>query len=173
LLLILAALFPPWTWRTYYSGFSPPGFSYGFLFSPPKSWAKIDLPRLFVECLLIVLVMGGLFLIFRRTKAEGKSDTTAVAPKKRRLLLFLTITLAALVLCLSFVSYAAIREIQRLDAYIQKVKTELSSPLHLEDLGPLPEGVTDLTQLSPCDAANSWANALTRRLDRIREDLGN
>ena len=107
LLLVLATLFPPWTWRTYYTGFSPPGFSYGFLFSPPETWARIDLSRLFVQYLLVVLVTGGLVLTFRATKGsdgENKADTTLAAPKRRRLLLAMTIILALLVLCLALVS---------------------------------------------------------------------
>ena len=62
LLLILATLFPPWTYsyRSRYSTSS--SSSYGFLFHPPFGGAKVNLAQLFVEWVLIALVTSGLFL---------------------------------------------------------------------------------------------------------------
>lgn len=87
LLLIVAALFPPWR-VGYSSGGSGlpelpklPGLggsrsyssSFGFLFKPPPGPASIELSRLIVEWTLISLLASGLFLWFK--------DRAAVSPQ--------------------------------------------------------------------------------------------
>lgn len=75
LLLVLATLFPPWTYSYRSSSLGLPRLprlptlsgsrsdsSYGFLFHSPSGGARVDLNRLFVECVLIVLVASGFFL---------------------------------------------------------------------------------------------------------------
>jgi CheY-like chemotaxis protein len=84
LLVVSAALFPPWKSRW--------GSSYGFLFLPPNGLATVDLTRLCVEWLLILFVAGGVFLAIRGRKgatAERKTGKPSSAGKNPRRLLIL------------------------------------------------------------------------------------
>lgn len=93
LLLVLATMFPPWTYSYRSSGSGLPRLprlptlsgsrsgssspsSYGFLFHPPSGGARVDLNRLFVEWVLIVLVASGFFL----SQAKRPTLTTEQAP---------------------------------------------------------------------------------------------
>lgn len=56
LLLVIATLFPPWSFRY-------PGSAYGLLFHPPYGATTVSLTRLFVEWALIALITCGLFFL--------------------------------------------------------------------------------------------------------------
>jgi hypothetical protein len=114
LLLVVAALFPPWKGWGYFLGQES---HYGFLFSSSRAGA-LDPTRLFVEWALIALVMAGLFLVFRESTFSGeenKFDTASAKPRNRRLLIT-NISLVVLVPCLVLVSYFAIRKVKRMEA---------------------------------------------------------
>jgi hypothetical protein len=116
-LILAAGSYPPWICR--------PGYDWIFSQNHGGCNVSIDVARLSVESFLIVLMIGGLFLIFQdRTRPAPKtnSNSTLTTQRKGRWLFWLTLMLAVLVTCLSFTTYAAVKKMKRLQAGIQNVK---------------------------------------------------
>lgn len=102
LLLVLATLFPPWTYSYRTSSLGLPrlptlsglrsnsssGSSYGFLFRPPSGGARVDLNRLFVEWVLIALVTSAFFLSQAKrstlTTEQGHDPLPAAPPSSMK-----------------------------------------------------------------------------------------
>jgi len=116
LLLVVAALFPPWRYSDGSPGFGLPRLpglsgsrsyssSYGFLFNPPFGSATIELSRLAVEWALIALLTSGLFFWFRKssgTETESQRDQIVTTRTKRQLLVS---GVSVLAICLVGLSY--------------------------------------------------------------------
>ena len=94
LLLVVATLFPPWSYSYSYrsasglprlptlAGSRPPtfsGFSYGFLLYPPSANATVNVSRLFVEYVFIALVTSGLLLSQVKRRALTTSENAPLA----------------------------------------------------------------------------------------------